>query len=120
MARTAQGARQCHTNTKQYTDCNLRLQDLSAQLAEITGFDSVSLQPNSGASGEYAGLMAIRAFHRANGDEQRKVATPHIHNQRHKSRWDHSNASQAKPAAFCFIQEPLLFAWHISFCQAWW
>jgi glycine dehydrogenase len=49
------------------------LQDLSAQLAEITGFDAVSLQPNSGASGEYAGLMAIRAFHRANGDTERKV-----------------------------------------------
>ena len=46
---------------------------LSTQLAEITGFDAVSLQPNSGASGEYAGLMAIRAFHKANGDEHRNV-----------------------------------------------
>lgn len=51
----------------------LRAQDLSAQLAEITGFDAVSLQPNSGASGEYAGLMTIRAFHQANGDHQRDV-----------------------------------------------
>ena len=50
-----------------------RLQDLSTQLAEITGFDAVSLQPNSGASGEYAGLMTIRAFHQANGDKQRNV-----------------------------------------------
>jgi len=46
---------------------------LATQLAEITGFDAVSLQPNSGASGEYAGLMAIRAFHRANGDGHRNV-----------------------------------------------
>lgn len=46
---------------------------LATQLAEITGFDAVSLQPNSGASGEYAGLMAIRAFHKANGDEHRNV-----------------------------------------------
>ena len=36
---------------------------LAQQLCEITAFDSVSLQPNSGASGEYAGLMAIRAYH---------------------------------------------------------
>jgi glycine cleavage system protein P-like pyridoxal-binding family len=39
--------------------------DLSAQLCSITGFDAVSLQPNSGASGEYAGLMAIRAYHQS-------------------------------------------------------
>ncbi len=37
--------------------------DLAIQLCSITGFDAVSLQPNSGASGEYAGLMAIRAYH---------------------------------------------------------
>lgn len=37
--------------------------DLSAQLCSITGFDAMSLQPNSGASGEYAGLMAIRGYH---------------------------------------------------------
>ena len=36
------------------------MQDLAQQLAEITGFAAVSLQPNSGASGEYAGLMTIR------------------------------------------------------------
>jgi glycine dehydrogenase len=48
-------------------------EDLSAQLASITGFDAVSLQPNSGASGEYAGLMAIRAFHRANDEPHRDV-----------------------------------------------
>lgn len=38
--------------------------DFAKQLCTITGFDSVSLQPNAGASGEYAGLMAIRAYHR--------------------------------------------------------
>ena len=38
-------------------------EDLGAMLAEITGFDSVSLQPNAGAAGEYAGLMVIRAYH---------------------------------------------------------
>ena len=38
--------------------------DLAAQLCTITGFDAMSLQPNAGAAGEYAGLMAIRAYHR--------------------------------------------------------
>ena len=47
--------------------------DLGAQLATVTGFDAVSLQPNSGASGEYAGLMAIRAYHRSRGDGHRNV-----------------------------------------------
>lgn len=37
--------------------------DLAQQLCIITGFDAMSLQPNSGATGEYAGLMAIRAYH---------------------------------------------------------
>lgn len=43
-------------------------------LSEITGFDSVSLQPNSGAQGEYAGLMTIRAYHQSRGDHHRNVA----------------------------------------------
>ena len=47
--------------------------DLEAQLCEITGFDAMSLQPNSGASGEYAGLMAIRAYHQSRGDHHRDV-----------------------------------------------
>ncbi|GMH32889.1 hypothetical protein BSKO_00723 [Bryopsis sp. KO-2023] len=47
--------------------------DLADQLCTITGFDSVSLQPNAGASGEYAGLMAIRAYHKARGDTHRDV-----------------------------------------------
>ena len=40
--------------------------DLIKDLKEITGFDAVSLQPNSGAQGEYAGLMTIRSYHRNN------------------------------------------------------
>eukprot|EP00244_Chara_vulgaris_P000294 TRINITY_DN104_c0_g1_i2.p1 TRINITY_DN104_c0_g1~~TRINITY_DN104_c0_g1_i2.p1 ORF type:complete len:776 (-),score=182.60 TRINITY_DN104_c0_g1_i2:1777-4104(-) len=47
--------------------------DLADTLCEITGFDSVSLQPNAGASGEYAGLMAIRAYHQSRGDTHRDV-----------------------------------------------
>ncbi|MDA0242971.1 MAG: aminomethyl-transferring glycine dehydrogenase [Chloroflexi bacterium] len=46
---------------------------LSEYLAEITSFSAVSLQPNSGAQGEYTGLMVIRAYHLANGDGHRKV-----------------------------------------------
>ncbi|WP_313022187.1 aminomethyl-transferring glycine dehydrogenase [Mobilicoccus sp.] len=46
---------------------------LSAWLVEITGYDEVSLQPNAGSQGELAGLMAIRAYHEANGDHERDV-----------------------------------------------
>jgi glycine dehydrogenase len=46
---------------------------LEAMLVEITGYDAVSLQPNSGAQGEYAGLLAIRAYHIARGDGHRDV-----------------------------------------------
>ncbi|VFR89601.1 Glycine dehydrogenase [decarboxylating] (glycine cleavage system P protein) [plant metagenome] len=49
------------------------IERLSAALCEITGYDAVSLQPNSGAQGEYAGLLAIRAYHRANGQPQRDI-----------------------------------------------
>ena len=49
------------------------LDKLEKQLAEITGFDSVSLQPNSGAQGEFAGLMVIRAFHNKNNDGHRNI-----------------------------------------------
>lgn len=48
--------------------------NLENWLAEITGFTGVSLQPNSGAQGEYAGLMVIRAYHNDHGDEQRNIA----------------------------------------------
>jgi glycine dehydrogenase len=48
--------------------------ELEAYLCEITGFSAVSLQPNSGAQGEYAGLMVIRAFHHSRGQQGRDVA----------------------------------------------
>ncbi len=48
--------------------------NLSQWLCEITGFDAMSLQPNSGAQGEYAGLMVIRAYHESRGDANRNVA----------------------------------------------
>ena len=47
--------------------------DLEARLCAISGYDAVSLQPNSGAQGEYAGLLAIRAYHRSRGDARRDV-----------------------------------------------
>ena len=47
--------------------------ELQHMLAEITGYDAVSLQPNAGSQGEFAGLLAIRAYHRSRGDEGRNV-----------------------------------------------
>jgi glycine cleavage system protein P-like pyridoxal-binding family len=47
--------------------------DLETWLGEITGFDAVSLQPNAGSQGEYAGMLAIRAYHQARGQHQRTV-----------------------------------------------
>ncbi len=47
--------------------------DLERWLADITGFAAVSLQPNAGSQGEYAGLLAIRSYHRSRGDEARNV-----------------------------------------------
>lgn len=49
------------------------LKGLEAQLNEITGFAGTSLQPNSGAQGEYAGLMVIRAFHKSNNEGHRNI-----------------------------------------------
>lgn len=49
------------------------IDELEAMLVECTGYDAVSLQPNSGAQGEYAGLLAIRAYHRARGDAHRDI-----------------------------------------------
>ncbi|WP_165405833.1 aminomethyl-transferring glycine dehydrogenase [Bradyrhizobium genosp. SA-3] len=46
---------------------------LEKWLCDITGYDAISLQPNSGAQGEYAGLLAIRAYHAARGQSQRKI-----------------------------------------------
>ncbi|WP_326584212.1 aminomethyl-transferring glycine dehydrogenase [Streptomyces sp. NBC_00481] len=49
------------------------IRELEERLAEATGYDKVSLQPNAGSQGELAGLLAVRGYHRARGDEQRTV-----------------------------------------------
>jgi glycine dehydrogenase len=49
------------------------IEDLCRWLAEITGYDAVSLQPNAGSQGELAGLLAIRAYHRSRGEQERTV-----------------------------------------------
>ncbi|MFC3691562.1 aminomethyl-transferring glycine dehydrogenase [Chenggangzhangella methanolivorans] len=49
------------------------IDDLSDKLCKITGYDAISMQPNSGAQGEYAGLLAIRAYHLSRGDAQRTI-----------------------------------------------
>ena len=52
---------------------NIVLSELTNQLNQITGFAATSLQPNSGAQGEYTGLMVIRAFHKINKDYERNI-----------------------------------------------
>ncbi|MBQ0987951.1 aminomethyl-transferring glycine dehydrogenase [Streptomyces sp. F63] len=49
------------------------IRELEEQLAAVTGYDKVSLQPNAGSQGELAGLLAVRAYHRARGEERRTV-----------------------------------------------
>jgi glycine dehydrogenase len=49
------------------------IDDLTQKLCEITGYDAFSMQPNSGAQGEYAGLLTILAYHRARGEHDRKI-----------------------------------------------
>ncbi|MBP2268437.1 glycine dehydrogenase [Pseudarthrobacter sp. PvP004] len=49
------------------------IEDLEADLTEITGYDQVSIQPNAGSQGELAGLLAIRGYHLSRGDQQRTV-----------------------------------------------
>ena len=49
------------------------IDELSDWLIQITGFDAISMQPNSGAQGEYTGLMIIRAYHLAHGDDHRNI-----------------------------------------------
>ena len=65
--------------------------DLTAKLCAITGFDAISLQPNSGAQGEYAGLLAVRAYHRSRGEAHRDVCLIPIigpwHQSRFRLRW---------------------------------
>jgi len=55
---------------KGYTEA---ITDLSAKLCEITGYDAMSMQPNSGAQGEYAGLLTIQAYHRSRGEDVRDI-----------------------------------------------
>ncbi|MDA7804016.1 aminomethyl-transferring glycine dehydrogenase [Crocinitomix sp.] len=62
-----------HTPEKQIAGYEGILSELASDLCEITGFEGMSMQPNSGAQGEYAGLMVIRAYHQANGDHQRNI-----------------------------------------------
>ena len=57
----------------QATGYHQLIDELEAMLVEITGYDAVSLQPNSGAQGEFAGLLAIRAWHRSRGEGHRDV-----------------------------------------------
>ena len=52
---------------------HIMFHELEEMLCEITGFDAMSLQPNSGAQGEYAGLMVIREYHKSNGQENRNI-----------------------------------------------
>lgn len=47
--------------------------ELEAMLCKATGYDAVSLQPNAGSQGEYAGLLAIRAYHQSRGDQRRDI-----------------------------------------------
>ncbi|HEX2843332.1 aminomethyl-transferring glycine dehydrogenase [Hyphomicrobium sp.] len=49
------------------------IEDLSDKLCQITGYDAFSMQPNSGAQGEYAGLLTIRAYHKSRGEEHRNI-----------------------------------------------
>ena len=49
------------------------IDDLTVKLCEVTGYDAFSMQPNSGAQGEYAGLLTIQAYHRARGDGHRNI-----------------------------------------------
>ncbi|MGR3939183.1 aminomethyl-transferring glycine dehydrogenase [Streptomyces sp. BRA346] len=49
------------------------IRELEERLADVTGYDKVSLQPNAGSQGELSGLLAVRAYHRANGEPQRTV-----------------------------------------------
>ncbi|MCV6593878.1 MAG: aminomethyl-transferring glycine dehydrogenase, partial [Silicimonas sp.] len=49
------------------------IEDLNARLCQVTGYDAMSMQPNSGAQGEYAGLLTIMAYHKSRGDDDRDI-----------------------------------------------
>jgi len=61
-----------HAPAEQWRGYRALFDNLEHWLAELTGFAAVSLQPNAGSQGEYAGLLAIRAYHRARGDGERR------------------------------------------------
>jgi len=61
-----------HAPAEQWRGYRALFDNLEQWLAEITGFTAVSLQPNAGSQGEYAGLLAIRAYHRSRGDGERR------------------------------------------------
>jgi glycine dehydrogenase len=69
------GFNSLHPNVpREQTDGYQRLfEELEDWLSEITGFDAVSLQPNAGSQGEYAGLLAIKRYHQSRGDDQRTI-----------------------------------------------
>ena len=62
-----------HTPDTDVAGYHRLISELERDLCEITGYDAVSLQPNAGSQGEFAGLLAIRAFHRSQHQEQRTV-----------------------------------------------
>lgn len=57
----------------QVSGYDLMIKDFSKKLCEITGYDAISMQPNSGAQGEYAGLLAISSYHKSNGEAHRNI-----------------------------------------------
>ncbi|MEP0367830.1 MAG: aminomethyl-transferring glycine dehydrogenase [Cyclobacteriaceae bacterium] len=68
------GALHPFTPPNQTAGYRILVDELNAWLSEITGFAAVSFQPNSGAQGEYAGLLAIKSYHESNGQTNRTVA----------------------------------------------
>ena len=62
-----------HTPPSQTKGYQKIIQDLESWLCNITGFDSINLQPNAGSQGEYAGLLAILDYHKGQGDDKRNV-----------------------------------------------
>jgi glycine dehydrogenase len=59
--------------SEQTTGIRSLIDDLASWLCDITGYDAVSLQPNAGSQGEFAGLLAIHAYHQANGEGHRRI-----------------------------------------------
>ena len=62
------------------------IDDLERWLCAITGYDAVSLQPNAGSQGEFAGLLAIRGYHRARGDDAARRLPDPVERPRHQRR----------------------------------